>query len=707
MATMSISNYINDVKFIQNHKDALKHFVVRYSSFNQNPQFDCSLPTCSLAQYGFYFDANKKLIKCIECDFKFEDFAQDSILNIFHKHYKFQPNCSFVQQALEFIAYDKTISIASSDSLMDIDEPFELNLNSKTSFHSAKRAKNVFNNEETRLQTFENIKLKLSPELLAENGFYMVSKDSQANLNKSKSFLTNIQGSNLKDDASNIERIAGLVPASIHIKCAYCTYECLIFKNSLQNTMYKSPIEEHYEKSSKICPIFADSKNIAKFSNLIKFEDKHTNLDWLQCLLDFDNVSSDVQSKKVIDILVNSNDINSQTDDLKVKQIPKVIDQLIINEKSKNSANSLNQGSKDKKGDNVMYVPKAAASSSGPGTSDFSKLQNVLNLSDNVISEKAIHPAYTLYQTRLDSFKEWPATLSQQPADLARAGFYYFGIKDMVKCFFCNGGLKNWDHNDDPYEDHVRWFPKCQFIKQLMGAEFVDYVREKYKNQDSGFTNDQSQSGDFKNMGTSSGTNSRNSSSLNQQNKGKRSVSPRTLNSRLDTNIIRKVVDTIPLITKESIKQSIETQLSTNVTTPSKAFTFGDKNKQTSVTSVYGDDFKTPIEMAKLSIEIEKNKIEKTELSKTISDFIICFLDSTINIENLQNLFMVKYNIFPNNVRILREGAQSRNFALISLNKKDESKCDEIIKDLNLNYKLLNKSNVIYHSNYKIILNFF
>jgi hypothetical protein len=114
----------------------------------------------------------------------------------------------------------------------------------------------------------------------------------------------------------------------------------------------------------------------------------------------------------------------------------------------------------------IVYVPGSTSSSTS--TNDFNKLQNVLVNSDSVISEKAYHPAYTSFQSRLETYKEWPATLSQQPTDLARAGFYYFGIKDMVKCFFCNGGLKNWDHNDDPYQDHVRWFVFSFFFYFLL-----------------------------------------------------------------------------------------------------------------------------------------------------------------------------------------------------------------------------------------------
>lgn len=228
---------------------------------------------------------------------------------------------------------------------------------------------------------------------------------------------------------------------------------------------------------------------------------------WLQTLFDFESSTVNYESKKIANIIVPSSTHSSN--DLVIKQIPKIIDNIYAMHKnnvspqqtsstatnnSMQSQHQHNQSGNDPTSNAVVYVPKAGPSSlvaaatgttSGTTTgtatamtSDFSQLQSVLNQSDNVLSRKAHHPAYAQLQTRLDSFKDWPATLSQQPADLAKAGFYYFGIKDMVKCFFCNGGLKNWDHNDDPYQDHVRWFPGCQFIRQLMGHEYIETVCE-------------------------------------------------------------------------------------------------------------------------------------------------------------------------------------------------------------------------------------
>ena len=33
------------------------------------------------------------------------------------------------------------------------------------------------------------------------------------------------------------------------------------------------------------------------------------------------------------------------------------------------------------------------------------------------------------------------------------------GERDRVKCWYCNGGMQNWERNDIPWEEHAKWFP--------------------------------------------------------------------------------------------------------------------------------------------------------------------------------------------------------------------------------------------------------
>ena len=56
---------------------------------------------------------------------------------------------------------------------------------------------------------------------------------------------------------------------------------------------------------------------------------------------------------------------------------------------------------------------------------------------------------------------------------------FKLGSPDSVKCFFCNGGLLDWEVDDNPWWEHARWFPECGFLKQVKGMVFIRNVQEQ------------------------------------------------------------------------------------------------------------------------------------------------------------------------------------------------------------------------------------
>ncbi|XP_043944902.1 baculoviral IAP repeat-containing protein 7 [Protopterus annectens] len=92
-------------------------------------------------------------------------------------------------------------------------------------------------------------------------------------------------------------------------------------------------------------------------------------------------------------------------------------------------------------------------------------------------------PAYPEMETeerRVATFSSWPQYAAVQPEQLATAGFFYTGQSDNVKCFFCDGGLRNWETGDDPWREHAKWFPRCEFLLQIKGQDYVTAVQESY-----------------------------------------------------------------------------------------------------------------------------------------------------------------------------------------------------------------------------------
>lgn len=89
------------------------------------------------------------------------------------------------------------------------------------------------------------------------------------------------------------------------------------------------------------------------------------------------------------------------------------------------------------------------------------------------------YQAYAVLAVRISSFRGWPSHLTQNAKEMATAGYFYAGYSDYCRCFFCGGGLRNWDVGDDPWVEHARWFPRCQFLRMNKGIAFIDLVQQR------------------------------------------------------------------------------------------------------------------------------------------------------------------------------------------------------------------------------------
>nr|XP_009942231.1 PREDICTED: baculoviral IAP repeat-containing protein 1 [Opisthocomus hoazin] len=88
---------------------------------------------------------------------------------------------------------------------------------------------------------------------------------------------------------------------------------------------------------------------------------------------------------------------------------------------------------------------------------------------------------YSTEDKRLQSFDGWPFYASGTKPDLlARAGFFFTGKKDTVQCFACGGCLGNWEDGDDPWREHAKWFPECEFLQSKKSSEEIKKYIETY-----------------------------------------------------------------------------------------------------------------------------------------------------------------------------------------------------------------------------------
>lgn len=91
------------------------------------------------------------------------------------------------------------------------------------------------------------------------------------------------------------------------------------------------------------------------------------------------------------------------------------------------------------------------------------------------------HPEYAIEAVRLRSYEDWPKMMKQNPQQLTDAGFFYTSKGDRVKCFSCGVGLRDWDENDEPWEQHALWHSTCEYLKLVKGPAFIASVLEAAK----------------------------------------------------------------------------------------------------------------------------------------------------------------------------------------------------------------------------------
>src|SRR5882757_10282924 len=114
------------------------------------------------------------------------------------------------------------------------------------------------------------------------------------------------------------------------------------------------------------------------------------------------------------------------------------------------------------------------------------RTENILpstNIKDYAVHIHVIpkHPKYITYESRIDSYNNENICDSTFPIsikELAKCGLFYFGIADLVKCFFCNIGLYHWEIGDDPWVEHAKYAPDCAFVKTNKSRVFIDYCKQ-------------------------------------------------------------------------------------------------------------------------------------------------------------------------------------------------------------------------------------
>ncbi|XP_060585939.1 baculoviral IAP repeat-containing protein 3-like isoform X2 [Ruditapes philippinarum] len=95
---------------------------------------------------------------------------------------------------------------------------------------------------------------------------------------------------------------------------------------------------------------------------------------------------------------------------------------------------------------------------------------------------------YTEYQDqkkRYDSFQT-PKWLTDYKPDinlLVGCGFFFTENNDLVRCYHCGIGLKDWTIEDDPLTQHVKYSSTCDFLNWRYGKPKVERTKAALTNE--------------------------------------------------------------------------------------------------------------------------------------------------------------------------------------------------------------------------------
>ncbi|XP_067946840.1 baculoviral IAP repeat-containing protein 7-like isoform X2 [Watersipora subatra] len=95
----------------------------------------------------------------------------------------------------------------------------------------------------------------------------------------------------------------------------------------------------------------------------------------------------------------------------------------------------------------------------------------------NISTMRAQHPRLSVYSRRRETYQTYPENSNVDANELCEAGFFYEGVGDKVKCFWCDGALEMWSRGDDPWIEHAKWYPGCTFVQQSKGIDFIKEQR--------------------------------------------------------------------------------------------------------------------------------------------------------------------------------------------------------------------------------------
>ncbi len=121
------------------------------------------------------------------------------------------------------------------------------------------------------------------------------------------------------------------------------------------------------------------------------------------------------------------------------------------------------------------------ASDISPFIENFEYLHVPELLLDLLLNSQPICSELAPSEKRLDTFlsNNWfenSGRTAPTMFDLVDAGFYYTGVGDKCRCFWCDAGLQEWAAGAVPWKEHAKASAKCPWVLRCRGRLFVKLV---------------------------------------------------------------------------------------------------------------------------------------------------------------------------------------------------------------------------------------
>ncbi|XP_033739857.1 uncharacterized protein LOC117327123 [Pecten maximus] len=80
-------------------------------------------------------------------------------------------------------------------------------------------------------------------------------------------------------------------------------------------------------------------------------------------------------------------------------------------------------------------------------------------------------PSMKNIEQRMRTFHGWRMTGEWTAEKVAQAGYFYTGYGDQAECYHCSFCVHEWD--EAPIVMHVRWAPRCRFLRDTFSQDFI------------------------------------------------------------------------------------------------------------------------------------------------------------------------------------------------------------------------------------------